>query len=111
MKNGGLQAKTSGSKNKKSNRDEEEEDEEDEEEEEDALNSMDDGEDEDADVARDGGEEDASENSSDDESLTGHAAYSKRMKGRINDQEKELLAEKPWALRGEIHSNDRPENR
>lgn len=107
MKNGSLQAKTSGSKNKKSNRDKEEEEEE---EKEDALNFMDD-EDEDADVAINSAEEDASEKSSEDESLTGHAAYSKQMKGRITEQERELLAEKPWALRGEIQSNDRPENR
>ncbi|CAM9199068.1 unnamed protein product [Laminaria digitata] len=56
-------------------------------------------------------EEDDEEEEDDDETrLTGHSARSKRMKGKISDQEKELLAEKPWALRGEVHSHDRPQN-
>lgn len=52
-----------------------------------------------------------SEDGSEDDALTRHAAHSKRMKGKINEQERELMAEKPWALRGEVQSSDRPENR
>lgn len=51
------------------------------------------------------------EDTSEDEDLTGHAAHSKRMKGKIDSQERELMAEKPWSLRGEVKSSDRPENR
>lgn len=46
-----------------------------------------------------------------EQDVTAHAAHSKRMKGKINEQERELIAEKPWALRGEVHSTHRPENR
>lgn len=56
-------------------------------------------------------EEDDDEDDDDETGLTGHGARSRHMKGKISDQEKELLAEKPWALRGEIHSHDRPQNR
>lgn len=61
------------------------------------------------------GDEDEDENEDEDDEdeddLTGHGVHLKRMKGKISDQEKELLAEKPWALRGEVHSHDRPQNR
>lgn len=57
-------------------------------------------------------DDDGEEEEADDEAgLTGHSASSRRMQGKISDQEKELLAEKPWALRGEVHSHDRPQNR
>eukprot|EP00904_Undaria_pinnatifida_P004878 jgi/Undpi1/151/HiC_scaffold_1.g00148.m1 len=55
-------------------------------------------------------DEQQDEDEDDETGLTGHGARSKRMKGKISDQEKELLAEKPWALRGEVHSHDRPQN-
>ncbi|CAN0390344.1 unnamed protein product [Ectocarpus sp. 12 AP-2014] len=42
--------------------------------------------------------------------LSAHVHHSRRMKSKISDQERELLAEKPWALRGEVHSHDRPQN-
>lgn len=82
------------SKQNRRRRDDDEEDQEDDEEE--------DGSDE---------EEDEEEEEDDETGLTGHGARSRRMKGKISDQEKELLAEKPWALRGEVHSHDRPQNR
>lgn len=56
-------------------------------------------------------EEDEEEEEGDGANLTAHTENSRRMKGKITDQERELLAEKPWALRGEVHSHDRPQNR
>lgn len=56
-------------------------------------------------------EDEDEEDEEEDEDETEHGAQSRRMKGRISDQERELLAEKPWALRGEVHSHDRPQNR
>ena len=66
-----------------------------------------------------GEEEDSSEGEDEQEeeededggTLTAHTEHSRRMKSKITDQERELLAEKPWALRGEVHSHDRPQNR
>lgn len=51
------------------------------------------------------------ERSEDEQQQTTHAIVAKRMKSRITDQEQELVAEKPWALRGEVHSGNRPQNR
>lgn len=65
-------------------------------------------EDEEEDGSSEGEEEEEEE---DGANLTAHTEHSKRMKGKITDQERELLAEKPWALRGEVHSHDRPQNR
>lgn len=53
-------------------------------------------------------EEDIHENKG---ALKGHAGHVLRMNGKITDLERELMAEKPWALRGEVHSTDRPQNR
>lgn len=64
--------------------------------------------DEEEDSSEGEGEEEEEE---DEEGLTAHGEQSRRMKGKITDQERELLAEKPWALRGEVHSHDRPQNR
>lgn len=69
-------------------------------------------EDEEGDEATSGEEDDDDGSDDQDEGeLTGHGVHSRRMKGKISDQERELLAEKPWALRGEVHSHDRPQNR
>lgn len=43
--------------------------------------------------------------------LTQHGAHASKMKGRIADAEQDLLAEKPWMMRGEVHGKERPENR
>lgn len=43
--------------------------------------------------------------------MSAHGERSRRIKANISLQEEELLSEKPWALRGEVHSHDRPENR
>lgn len=43
--------------------------------------------------------------------VSAHGERSRRMKANISFHEEELLSEKPWALRGEVHSHDRPENR
>ena len=51
------------------------------------------------------------QNEDDGKMLTAHGEHSRRMKGSISFNEHELLAEKPWALRGEIKSQDRPQNR
>ena len=56
-------------------------------------------------------DDDEEEEEEDGANLTAHTEHSRRMKGKITDQERELLAEKPWALRGEVHSHDRPQNR
>lgn len=70
---------------------------------------------EDAESEDSGEEEDSGEGDDEEEedvrNLTAHTERSRRMKGKITDQERELLAEKPWALRGEVHSHDRPQNR
>ena len=61
-----------------------------------------------------GDEDDDDEEEEEEEdgaNMTAHTEHSRRMKGKITDQERELLAEKPWALRGEVHSHDRPQNR
>lgn len=55
--------------------------------------------------------EDDDEDDDEDAGLTPHGVHARGMNGKISDQEKELLAEKPWALRGEVHSHDRPQNR
>lgn len=46
-----------------------------------------------------------------DNEVSAHGERSRRIKANISLQEEELLSEKPWALRGEVHSHDRPENR
>lgn len=76
-------------------------------------------EEEDGDAESEGDEEeDEDEEEGDEEEeeegagvLSAHVERSRRMKSKISDQERELLAEKPWALRGEVHSHDRPQNR
>ncbi|CBJ31506.1 conserved unknown protein [Ectocarpus siliculosus] len=62
---------------------------------------------EDGDASDDEGEEEEEEETG---VLSAHVQHSRRMKSKISDQERELLAEKPWALRGEVHSHDRPQN-
>ncbi|CAB1113499.1 unnamed protein product [Ectocarpus sp. CCAP 1310/34] len=90
------------SKKKQSNRRQQEE-----EEEGDAESDGDDVDDEeDEDASNDEGEEEKEEAGV----LSAHVQHSRRMKSKISDQERELLAEKPWALRGEVHSHDRPQN-
>ncbi|CAN0513326.1 unnamed protein product, partial [Ectocarpus sp. 12 AP-2014] len=69
----------------------------------------------DGDDVDDEGDEDASNDEGEEEEeeagvLSAHVQHSRRMKSKISDQERELLAEKPWALRGEVHSHDRPQN-
>ncbi|CAN0468834.1 unnamed protein product, partial [Ectocarpus sp. 8 AP-2014] len=66
----------------------------------------DDDDEEDEDSSNDEGEEEEEESGA----LSEHVQHSRRMKSKISDQERELLAEKPWALRGEVHSHDRPQN-
>ncbi|CAM9426697.1 unnamed protein product [Ectocarpus sp. 6 AP-2014] len=96
------------SKKKQSSRRQQEEEEEEEE-----GGAESDGEDvddgEDGDASNDEGDEEEEE---EEETgvLSAHVQHSRRMKSKISDQERELLAEKPWALRGEVHSHDRPQN-
>lgn len=68
-------------------------------------------EEEEEDGSEDDQEEEEEEGEEENEELTGHGAQSRRMRGNISDHERDLLAEKPWALRGEVHSHDRPQNR
>lgn len=52
------------------------------------------------------GDAEAGENSQ-----SAHTLVVRRLKGKISDQEQELVSEKPWTLLGEVHAGDRPENR
>ncbi|CAM9269203.1 unnamed protein product [Choristocarpus tenellus] len=57
-----------------------------------------------------GGEEEEEEEEREEEELTLHAEKARKMKLKVSELERELLAEKPWALKGEIRAKDRPEN-